>query len=352
MADICNHQSRSINPGIITIVGPTASGKSSLAVALAQYLESVILGADSRQIYKHFTIGTAKPSVDDRLSVPHELIDICEPTDNFTVSEFQAQACDRIHHWHAQQVIPLLVGGTGLYIKSIVRGLKIPKVPSQPQLRLQLTHLDRRYRWQLLAQVDPQSANAIHPNDDIRTTRALEVFYTTGQAISKLQGESPPPYPILQIGIDCLDSISTAKNVEMQQQLPNHKVAKTAKTPSDDRLFRRIQQRTSSMFTAGFVEEVSSLVQTYGQELPLFQTLGYREVLDALQGKSTIAEAEQLTALHTRQFAKRQRTWFRADPTICWLDADDPNLLDHAKTLVDQFLDSTHERCDNFAQCS
>lgn len=348
MADCYHHQLDSFSPRVIAIVGPTAAGKSSLAIALAQYLQSVILGADSRQIYKHFTIGTAKPSMGDRAAVPHELIDLCEPTENFTVSEFQAQAFSRIEYWHRQKTTPLLVGGTGLYIKSIVRGLKIPQVPAQPLLRQQLTHLDRHYRWQLLHHVDPTSAKTIHPNDDIRTIRALEVFYATGMAISTLQGESPPSYPILQIGIDCCDQVSPLQEfnsqktkpqkTKPQKTQPNNRISQTVNHPVGDRLLCRIQQRTSSMFAAGFVDEVSSLVTTYGSELPLLQTLGYREVLEALQGKSTIAEAEQLTVLHTKQFAKRQRTWFRADPTIHWLDADDPQLPEKAKALVDQFL--------------
>ncbi|TAD80074.1 MAG: tRNA (adenosine(37)-N6)-dimethylallyltransferase MiaA [Oscillatoriales cyanobacterium] len=338
MVDLNNNSLTFFSPRLITIVGPTAAGKSSLAIALAQYLQSVILGADSRQIYKHFTIGTAKPSLVDRAAAVHELIDICEPTENFTVSEFQAQAFNRIQYWHTQCTIPLLVGGTGLYIKSIVRGLKIPQVPAQTELRQQLFNLDRDYRYQLLQQVDPKSAGIIHPNDDTRITRALEVFYATGQGISTLQGELPPPYPVLQIGIDCLDQAPINMKQSAQQQVQNHTDFKVRQASLSDRLSCRIQQRTSSMFMNGFVDEVSSLLQTYGSELPLFQTLGYREVSDALQGKITIAEAERLTALHTRQFAKRQRTWFRADPTIQWLDADDPQLLKQAKNLVDQFL--------------
>lgn len=299
----------------MVVVGPTASGKSSLAIALAEALGSVILGADSRQIYRDFDIGTAKPSIADRDRVPHELIDICDPNHVFTVAEFQTLANQRIQHWHQQQITPLLVGGTGLYVKAIVRGLRIPQVPPQPALRSQLADLDQAYRWQLLRQVDAASAVQIHPNDAVRTIRSLEVFYATGQPISTLQGEVPPTYPILQLGLDC--------------------------DPADsDRLLRRIQQRTAAMFAAGFVEEVRQLVDRYGPDLSLFQTLGYREVLDALQGRLSMAEAEELTVVHTRQFAKRQRTWFRADPTIHWLDADAADLVDRAMAIVQPFIEA------------
>jgi len=300
-------------PKLIVLVGPTASGKSSLAIALAEALGSVILGADSRQIYRDFDIGTAKPSIADRQRVSHELIDICDPRQVFTVAEFQTLANQRIQHWHQQHITPLLVGGTGLYIKAIVRGLKIPQVPPQPALRSQLADLNQAYRWQLLRQVDTASAAQIHPNDAVRTIRSLEVFYATGQPISELQGEVPPPYAILQLGLDC--------------------------DPMDsDRLLQRIQQRTAAMFATGFVEEVAQLADRYGPDLALFQTLGYREVLDALQERQSMAEAEQLTILHTRQFAKRQRTWFRADSTIHWLDADAVDLFDRAMAIVQPFI--------------
>jgi tRNA dimethylallyltransferase len=357
-------------PKLIVIVGPTASGKSALAIELARSLNSVILGADSRQIYRNFDIGTAKPSLSDRAVVAHELIDICDPVEVFTVAEFQSQANQLINHYHQRQIIPLLVGGTGLYIKSVVRGLRIPQVPPQPTLRSQLEQLTRLDRRQLLLAVDPVSAQQIHERDDVRTIRALEVFYATGQPISSLQGEAPPAYPILQIGLDCLgakslnglisslrsttnsnDSKMSIEQLDRSQihsqnssrkRPKNHRKEKSA-PDENDRLWQRIQQRTHSMFEQGFVDEVHQLVKLYGQDLPLFQTLGYREVLQAMNGEITWIEAEQLTAVHTRQFAKRQRTWFRADPNIYWLDADHPRLLEMAMGLVQNFLSDSKE---------
>lgn len=291
---------------LIVICGPTATGKSGLALALAQRLGSVILSADSRQVYREFDIGTAKPSQGDRLLVPHYLIDICNPTETMTVADYQAQTQALI----ATHSLPLLVGGTGLYIKAIVQGMKIPRVAPQPELRSQLTALGQLQCYAFLQQVDAIAAQKIHPNDSVRTLRALEVFYVTGQPISQQQGENPPPYPILQIGLDC-------------------------NTP--DNLTRRIAQRTGEMMELGLVNEVENLAKKYGNDLPLLNTLGYQEINQYLQGKISLNTAKDLTILHTRQFAKRQRTWFRAYSEIEWFDADNVNLVDIVWQRISNF---------------
>lgn len=300
-------------PGLIAICGATATGKSGLALALAQRLGSVILSADSRQVYRGFDIGTAKPSLAERQQVPHYLIDICEPTQTLTVADYQQQAYDLIRHCHhaLSPPLPLLVGGTGLYIKAVVRGLKIPRVAPQPELRSQLTALGQQQLYPCLQQVDPMAADKIHPNDRVRTLRALEVFYVTGCPISEQQGENPPDYPILQIGLECRDAQA---------------------------LTRRIARRTETMVAAGLVDEVKRLCETYGWDLPLLDTLGYREMKQYLAGEMSLAEAKELTVLHTRQFAKRQRTWFRAYPDIEWFDADAPDLLEQVWQRVQAFM--------------
>jgi tRNA dimethylallyltransferase len=167
-------------------------------------------------------------------------------------------------------------------------------------LRSQLESLDQTQLYAFLSQVDPVSTTKIHPRDRVRTLRALEVYYVTGIPISQQQGENPPTYPILQIGLDC--------NV--------------------DELDKRIAQRTAKMLEAGLVEEVETLTQKYGWDLPLLNTLGYAEIEQYLKGEISLAEAEKLIVLHTRQFAKRQRTWFRADRGIEWFDVEDLNLFD------------------------
>ncbi|MBW4580048.1 MAG: tRNA (adenosine(37)-N6)-dimethylallyltransferase MiaA [Tildeniella nuda ZEHNDER 1965/U140] len=372
-SSLVNHSTD--EPHLVVVCGATATGKSGLAIALSQRLretkliDSVILSADSRQVYRDFNIGTAKPSIAEQQQVPHYLIDLCDPTETLTVAEYQQQAQGLIEgvgsresgvgsrrqaegageaeeaeergsrhqkskletrnslakrHELLLKTLPLfpiphsplptpllLVGGTGLYIRSIVRGLKIPRVAPQPELRSQLQSLGQPQLYAFLQQVDPDAASKIHPNDQVRTLRSLEVFYVTGQPMSVQQGEQPPTYPILQIGLDC-------QSVE----------------ESD----RRIAQRTEQMVDAGFVNEVQSLCQKYGADLPLLNTLGYGEFRQYLAGDCSLAEAKALTILHTRQFAKRQRTWFRADPAIEWFDADRPDLLEQVWQRVQEFL--------------
>jgi tRNA dimethylallyltransferase len=295
---------------LIVICGATATGKSGLAIALSQVLTvpTILLSADSRQIYREFDIGTAKPSRIEQQQIPHYLIDICEPTVTLTLADYQTQVQDILHQL-PPGTVPLLVGGTGLYIKSIVRGLKIPRVAPQMELRSQLTALGQPQCHAMLQQVDP--ATKVHPNDRVRTLRALEVFYVTGKPISEQQGECPPDYPILQIGLD-------DENLECADQ--------------------RIAKRTDQMMQLGFVQEVKQLAQKYGADLPLLNTLGYAEMMRHLTGEMGEEAAIAQIILHTRQFAKQQRTWFKADRTIEWFDAGAPDLLEQVRRRVQAFL--------------
>ena len=302
---------------LIVICGATATGKSGLALELAQRLNTVIISADSRQVYQEFDIGTAKPSVVEQNLVPHYLIDICNPTNTLTLAEYQEQAQALIIQQSELNNSPpyLLVGGTGLYIKSITRGLKIPRVSPQPELRSQLESLGQTQLYAFLSQVDRAAATKIHAHDRVRTIRALEVFYVTGSPISAQQGENPPKYPILHIGLDC----------------------------DRDVLVQRITMRTNKMIELGLVEEVKSLCQTYGQDLPLLDTLGYAEIKQYLNEDISLAKAIELTVIHTRQFAKRQRTWFKSYPEIEWFDANAPNLLNLVWKRVEDFLLSVRQ---------
>ncbi|MEM1394304.1 MAG: tRNA (adenosine(37)-N6)-dimethylallyltransferase MiaA [Cyanobacteria bacterium P01_H01_bin.150] len=315
---------------LIVICGATAIGKSGLALALAQYCGSMIISADSRQVYREFNIGTAKPTIAEQNLVPHYLIDICNPTDTMTVADYQQQVqsilAQKISGQRLEDIFPIslslnppifLVGGTGLYIKSIVRGMKIPRVAPNHELRSQLMSIGQSQLYAMLQQVDGFAAQKIHPHDSVRTLRALEVFYITGTPISDLQGENPPNYPILQIGLDC--------NVA--------------------HLDSRIAQRTESMVKDGFVEEVEYLCQKYGKDLPLLNTLGYQEIKQYLAGDISLDEAKELTFLHTRQFAKRQRTWFRKDGQIEWFDTESPDLLEQVWLRIQKFINN--DNADN-----
>ncbi|BAZ40104.1 tRNA delta(2)-isopentenylpyrophosphate transferase [Calothrix sp. NIES-4101] len=309
-------------PKLIVICGATATGKSGLALEIATRLNTVILSADSRQVYREFDIGTAKPSPTEQNLVPHYLIDICEPTETMTVADYQDAARVLIEGKGEEDressrefMSPLLlVGGTGLYIKSIVRGMKIPRVAPNYELRSHLESLSaswgQSHLYEILQQVDPKAAAKIHPHDPIRTLRALEVYYVTGIPISAQQGENPPNYPIFQIGLDCE---------------PAH-------------LTQRIAQRTEKMLQDGFVEEVDYLCRKFGEELPLLNTLGYQEIRQYLAGEMDLDKAKELTILHTRQFAKRQRTWFRAYPEIEWFDVEKSNLFEQVWQQIEDFL--------------
>ncbi|MEH2226242.1 tRNA (adenosine(37)-N6)-dimethylallyltransferase MiaA [Nostoc sp.] len=296
---------------LIVICGATATGKSGLALALAGRLGSAILSADSRQVYREFDIGTAKPTVAEQKLVPHYLIDICNPADIMTLADYQHQTQALIASVGVAPVF--LVGGTGLYIRSIVQGMKIPRVAPQTELRSQLESLGQSQLYAMLQQVDPAAAQKIHGNDLVRTLRALEVFYVTGYPISQQQGENPPNYPILQIGLDC----------------------------GVERLAARIQQRTEQMIANGLAAEVENLCQKYGADLSLLNTLGYQEIKQYLAGDISLDEAKELIILHTRQFAKRQRTWFRAYPQIEWFDANAPDLLEKVWLRINEFINST-----------
>ncbi|MEM6869171.1 MAG: tRNA (adenosine(37)-N6)-dimethylallyltransferase MiaA [Cyanobacteria bacterium P01_C01_bin.121] len=307
------------------VVGPTASGKSGLAMALAQSAvpqrlkptgeegldaSLVILSADSRQVYREFDIGTAKPSIADQQAVPHYFIDICEPTETLTVADYQAQAQAVIAQMHQQgNQIPMLVGGTGLYVNAIAKGLKIPRVAPNAKLRSQLQALGQPQCYDLLQEVDPQACDRIHPNDQVRTLRALEVFYVTGRSISSQQGERPPSYPILYIGLAC--------DVEA--------------------LRSRITMRTHQMIEMGFANEVSQLINKYGADLPLLKTLGYAEMMQHLAGDISLDKTIELIVQHTAQFAKRQRTWFQKEPRIDWFAAEDAELIEKVAARIDDF---------------
>ena len=293
---------------LIVICGATASGKSSLALSIAQRLNTIIISADSRQIYREFDIGTAKPSQQEQRLIPHYQIDICDPTETLTLAEYQQQTQTIINKYSNQPI--LLVGGTGLYLDSITKGLKIPRVSPQPELRSQLSALGQAQAHKWLYQVDPTAAKKIHINDQFRTLRALEVFYVTGIPISRQQGENPPSYPILQIGLDC-DVYNCDK---------------------------RIATRTHQMIEMGLIEEVEYLCQKYGEDLPLLNTLGYEEIKQYLAGDINLEQAIALTITHTRQFAKRQRTWFKKNKQINWFDNTSSDLLDRVWRRIEEFI--------------
>ena len=297
-------------PLVIVLLGPTASGKTALAIQLAQALDLAVLSVDSRQLYKEMDIGTAKPTASQRAAVRHELLDLRRPDQPINLQEFRAEAEAAIAAEHQRRGIALLVGGSGLYLKAITQGMTPPAVPPQPQLRAQLDALGQTLCHQLLAQADPAAAQRIMPNDAVRTQRALEVLYATGQPLSSQQGAAPPPWRVLELGLN----------------------------PAD--LKRRISVRTAGLYAEGLVEETRRLQERYGADCPLLDTIGYGEAQAVLRGELAEAEAMALTTRRTQQFAKRQRTWFRRQHTPIWLDGEgsDVDPLQRALSEIERVL--------------
>ena len=277
-------------PLVIVLLGPTASGKTDLAIALAQALDLAVLNVDSRQLYRQMDVGTAKPTAAQRGQARHELLDLRDPDQPINLQEFRAIAEAQLNAELARKPLALLAGGSGLYLQALTQGLEPPAVPPQPQLRAQLAALGQPLCHQLLRQGDPVAAARIAPADAVRTQRALEVLYATGRPLSSQQGATPPPWRVLELGLN----------------------------PTD--LTARIASRTRGLFAAGLVAETEALIERYGAELPLLNTIGYAEAKQQLAGELSETEAIALCEQRTRQFAKRQRTWFRRRHAPIWLE--------------------------------
>jgi tRNA dimethylallyltransferase len=297
---------------LIVICGPTAAGKTALGIRIAQYLNTPILGADSRQIYKDFDIGTAKPSLEERSQAEHRLIDLVDPRETFNVARYQALALQEIETLSQQQKPILFVGGSGLYLRSVSGGWTPPAIPPNPELRAQLAEQPLEKLLTQLQERDPEAAQRIHSNDRVRIERALEVCLLSGKPFST-QGKKEVPENILTLGI----------SVERSE------------------LHLRIAERVRRMIQAGWVEEVQGLREKYGSDLPLLKTFGYSELGDYLDGKLTREAAIEQTIIRTRQFAKRQMTWFRAEPGIQWINPDES--LTKLWERIDQFLGKASE---------
>ena len=294
-------------PNVIVLIGPTASGKTELAIEIAKYFKTRIHNIDSRQIYKFMDIGTAKPSENQQKKIKHFLIDIEEPTNQINVKQFQEIAKKSIKREFKNNNLPFLVGGSGLYMNAITKGFFVPDVPPQINLREQLEELGQRECWELLKNCDPISTNKINCADQIRTIRALEVFYVSGKPLSTQKTQKPPKWKILELGLD------------------------------RENLKERILQRTKEMFLNGIIEETKQLIAQYGSDLRILETIGYREAKNVLNNHLTIDQAIELTTTKTIQFAKRQKTWFRNKNNPLWLN--NKNLLKDAIIKIESFLD-------------
>ena len=287
-----------LKPLVIVLIGPTASGKTELGIDIAKYFNINIHNVDSRQLYRFMDIGTAKPTKEQQKSIKHFLIDLEEPSRQVNAKQFQEIATKSINRELNQKRIPFLVGGSGLYMNSIIKGFFAPDVPPQKALRSQLEKLGQEKCWELLKLCDPLLTKKINYADKVRTIRALEVFYVTGKPMSAQKSQNPPPWKILELGLDRED------------------------------LKERIFTRTKNMFEFGIIEETEDIINQYGSNLPLLETIGYKEAKNVIKENLKIEKAIEITTAKTIQFAKRQKTWFRNKNKPIWLN--NKNLLKDA----------------------
>ncbi|WKZ29004.1 MAG: tRNA (adenosine(37)-N6)-dimethylallyltransferase MiaA [Patescibacteria group bacterium] len=276
-------------PRIIVIVGPTASGKSSLALKLAKALDGEIVSADSRLLYRGMDIGTAKPTRKEREKVPHHLIDVVPPSKTLTLAEYKRKALQAIRGIVKRGRLPIVVGGTGLYVRALVENLEIPEVPPDPEFRASLRKKGTAWILARVKKLDPEYAARIGPNPRF-ATRALEVIKATGKPFSAQQGRGAALFDALVLGLD----------------------------PGKAVLKRRIVSRVASMFRSGLAAEAKRLADAYDEALPSMSGIGYRELWPYVRGEISLAEAKKTIAKNTEAYAKRQMTWWRGMEGIAW----------------------------------
>ena len=300
---------------VVVIAGPTASGKTDLAVELALKVNGEIISADSMQIYRGMNIGTAKPTIEERRGIPHHMLDIVNPDMDYSVAQFKEDAIACIKDIINRGKTPIIAGGTGLYINSLVYNITFSDIITDWEYRNELNRISEergpQVLYERLQKVDPKSAELIHCNNIKRVIRALEVYKTTGKPISEHKEASrsvPPSYKFLVYGL----------NVER------------------DKLYQRIDNRVDKMIDMGLYEEVEELLNNgYSPKLVSLQGIGYKEIISAILGKCALSETIENIKKGTRHFAKRQTTWFNKTEGLVWVEYSNTNTWAILKLLAD-----------------
>ena len=307
---------------LVILSGPTACGKTSLSIDLAKRINGEIISADSMQVYRGFDIGTAKVTEAEKDGIPHYLIDEMDPTEEFNVFEFQSRARKYIADISSRGKIPMIVGGTGFYIQSVLYDIDFSDESDDKTYRHELETLAEEkgsdYLYQQLMECDPDAAKEIHPNNTKRVIRALEFFHETGQQISE------------------------HNRIQQQKESPYNYAYFVLNRPRDI-LYERINRRVDLMMQEGLLDEVSGLLEKgYGEDLLSMQGLGYKELVPYVKGQITLEEASDLLKKNTRHFAKRQITWFKREKDTIWIDLEAYASPEDAATYMIQIL---KEKC-------
>ena len=274
---------------VLAIAGPTASGKTKLAIEKAKELDGEIISADSRLVYKGFDIATAKPTVEEREGIPHYLIDVVEPEYDYSVADFKKEAEQKINDIISRWKLPIVAGGTGLYFRILLENYALPKIDCKPELRQELEQISNENLYKELCKKDPVYAKKVHPNNKVRLVRVLEVIRTLDKPFSEACGLKEPEY-------------------DVEWLFP--------KIESREVLYDRINKRVDIMLENGILDETKYLLNKHGRIKNLVGTIGYQEMIEYLDGKCSLEEAVEKLKMNTRRYAKRQLTWFRRTPEL------------------------------------
>ncbi|MEH7490806.1 tRNA (adenosine(37)-N6)-dimethylallyltransferase MiaA [Neobacillus niacini] len=302
---------------LLVIIGPTAVGKTKLSIELAKRYNGEIISGDSMQIYRGMDIGTAKIKHEEMEGIPHHLIDIKEPDESFSVAEFQQLVRRKISEITSKGKLPIIVGGTGLYIQAVIYDYQFSEAPADEEFRLQLeeraNEIGNVALHQELTKVDPESASQIHPNNVRRVIRALEIFHCTGKIMSDYQNNQQPDllYETALIGL----------------------------TMEREKLYERINMRVEMMISEGLLDEVSNLHKQGLRDCQSIQAIGYKEIYDYLDGKVNLDLAVENLKQNSRRYAKRQLTWFRNKMEVKWFDMTDVVILSKKITEITQYVE-------------